>query len=222
MGPAYYNLVRNTSGLVGYWRLGEASGVTAADDLGTNPGTYSNAPTLGAAGAIHGDPNTAMSITIAGQNYASVPNSASLQPTAGITCAGWVKTSQKTNFSYVMRKYSTAGYGLRVDSGTGSARFFLQIGAGLFQIVAAPVVDLSDGVYHFLAGTFDTTTMRLYVDGALVQSAAQPGAITQDATALYIGAYQPGPEFSTSTIDEVALLNRSLTTTEVRNIYQAA
>ena len=37
---------------VGYWRLDETTGTTAADSKGTRPGTYANGVTLGQAGAL--------------------------------------------------------------------------------------------------------------------------------------------------------------------------
>ena len=46
-------------GPVGYWRLGESGGTTAASETGTNPGIYMNGVTLGRPGAITGDPSSA-------------------------------------------------------------------------------------------------------------------------------------------------------------------
>ena len=48
---SYYATVKSTPDLLSYWRLGEASGTTAADDMGASAGTYS-AATLGAPGLI--------------------------------------------------------------------------------------------------------------------------------------------------------------------------
>ncbi|HET9437495.1 MAG TPA: hypothetical protein VFO64_04785, partial [Gaiellaceae bacterium] len=42
-------------GPAGYWRLGEASGTAAADETGTNEGTYQNGVTLGQAGVLLAD-----------------------------------------------------------------------------------------------------------------------------------------------------------------------
>ena len=44
-GADYRALVMG-DGPAGYWRLGESSGTTAADETGTNPGTYLNGPAL--------------------------------------------------------------------------------------------------------------------------------------------------------------------------------
>ena len=44
-----------------YWRLGEASGTSAADSSGNNrTGTYLNTPTLSQTGALTADTNTAV------------------------------------------------------------------------------------------------------------------------------------------------------------------
>ena len=57
---SYKATVLGESGLTSYWRLDEASGTSAADSKGTAPGTYA-AVTLGAAGALTNDPDTAAS-----------------------------------------------------------------------------------------------------------------------------------------------------------------
>ena len=58
-----YSSVVLAKGPVGYWRLGEASGPTAADASGNSyDGTYLGNPTLGQAGAIVNDPDTAVGL----------------------------------------------------------------------------------------------------------------------------------------------------------------
>ena len=77
-GSAYAATITGTAGLVSYWRLGESSGTSACDSYGANTGTYQGGFTLGAAGAIAGDPDTA--VTLDGSSgTVSVPHSASLE-----------------------------------------------------------------------------------------------------------------------------------------------
>src|SRR3954452_6448095 len=45
--PGYPGAVSSTSGLVGYWRLGETSGTAACDSTGAPSGTYTGGYTLG-------------------------------------------------------------------------------------------------------------------------------------------------------------------------------
>ena len=55
----YRETVIATPGGLGYWRLGESAWAPAADERGALPGTYRSGVTLGAAGAILDDPDTA-------------------------------------------------------------------------------------------------------------------------------------------------------------------
>ena len=55
---SYATSVRSDNPLA-YWRLGETSGTTAADDLTAHPATYGGSPTLGGTGALVADTNKA-------------------------------------------------------------------------------------------------------------------------------------------------------------------
>src|SRR6266536_1475171 len=75
----------STSGLVSYWRLGETSGTAALDSKGTNTGTYQNGVTLGAAGALTNDSDTAASFN-GSTNRVSLP---ALAAVTNFTIEGW-------------------------------------------------------------------------------------------------------------------------------------
>jgi Concanavalin A-like lectin/glucanases superfamily len=80
-------------GPVAYWRLGESQGPIASDatQRGHN-GLYFGNPTLGQAGAIHRDPNTA--IRCNGMDYVEIANHVSFsQPTSGfgLTVEVWMR-----------------------------------------------------------------------------------------------------------------------------------
>src|SRR5437588_12563469 len=74
---------------VSYWRLGEGSGTTAADEQGTNSGTYVGSPTLGQPGLLTGDPNTAVAFNGSSAKV-EIP---SIQTPR--TIEAWIKTTSK-------------------------------------------------------------------------------------------------------------------------------
>jgi hypothetical protein len=80
-------------GPVGYWRLGEATGPTAADSSGKGrDGTYRATSTFGQLGAVAGDPNAALRCD--SHLYVEVPSSADFsQPTSGqgLTVETWLR-----------------------------------------------------------------------------------------------------------------------------------
>ena len=82
-----------------WWRLDEAPGATnMLDSMGRHDGVYTNAtsggplPTLGVAGALVGDPNTAASFSSSGKGIGYVPFSPNLNA-AQFTVEAWVKTT---------------------------------------------------------------------------------------------------------------------------------
>ena len=80
-------------GPVGYWRLGEDVGPTAADETANQyDGTYLGDPTFGTPGAIVGDPDTA--VQFHGTDYVEIPDSEDFsQPTSevGLTVEAWMR-----------------------------------------------------------------------------------------------------------------------------------
>src|SRR5947199_303228 len=66
-------LTITADGAFGYWRLGEASGTSAADSAGTNTGTYVGSPTLGVAGALTDDADTAVTFASASSQRVDIP-----------------------------------------------------------------------------------------------------------------------------------------------------
>jgi hypothetical protein len=69
-----------------------------------------------------------------------------------------------------------------------------------------------------LAGTYDGTTLRLYVNGVQVGSRPVTGALLTSTGALRIGGNSVWGEFFQGRIDEVRVHNRALSATEVQTI----
>jgi hypothetical protein len=82
--PDYVNGVRGTAGLRAYWRLGETSGGTAADELGAHSGTFVGSVNRGQPGGIVGDANLAAGFD--GGGYVRTP---SLGSSTDFTVEGW-------------------------------------------------------------------------------------------------------------------------------------
>jgi hypothetical protein len=76
----------------GYWRLGEPSGTNANDESTNNlDGTYVNTPTLGVAGALTSDSDTAVVFTAASSESMTVPDNAVFDFGNVFTLEAWVK-----------------------------------------------------------------------------------------------------------------------------------
>ncbi len=98
MASDQYSSVVLAKGPVGYWRLGEASGPSAADASGNGyDGTYLGNPTFGQSGAIVNDPDTAIGLNGPdSRDYVEIPDpdsQAFSQPTSkvGLTVEVWMR-----------------------------------------------------------------------------------------------------------------------------------
>ncbi len=79
-----------------------------------------------------------------------------------------------------------------------------------------------DGEWHHCAGTFDGTTMRVYLDGVEVASLERPGTIATDPDApVFVGSSSGTSEHFQGGLDELALHSRAFTADEVRAAYEA-
>lgn len=74
--------------------------------------------------------------------------------------------------------------------------------------------------WHHLAGTYDGTTMRLYLDGVQIDTASgKSGSINPNDRDLYIGRiYGYAQDYFYGRIDEVRVYNRALNITEIRGL----
>jgi hypothetical protein len=67
-----------------------------------------------------------------------------------------------------------------------------------------------------LAATYDTTTIRLYVNGTQVATAARTGALTSSTGALRLGGNGLWGEWFAGQLDDVRVYNTTLTAAEIQ------
>lgn len=150
-----------------------------------------------------------------------VPDSFSLDITQQISIAVWVfPTSQKTQ--EIVRKGSevnginAAPYSLAL-SGTGEIVFSLRPDQEFTQLrkTGYPL-----SVWLFLVGTYDGTTMKLYVNGVLEGQLGVSGNLNENGSPLLIGTRLnlPADTFQ-GIIDDVRIYNRALTVEEIGLLY---
>ncbi|MEM9041714.1 MAG: LamG-like jellyroll fold domain-containing protein, partial [Actinomycetota bacterium] len=101
-------------------------------------------------------------------------------PTDGaITMSGWVSLTSLSGESAVVAKTGSGGtiHELIVDGSTGEAVARILVGASTIEARGGSV---STGTWHQLAAAWDGADLRLYVDGAQVDSTAAVGTLGDD------------------------------------------
>jgi hypothetical protein len=168
-----------TSGLVGYWELGEASGTVAADSAGADKGAYVATPTLGATGPLTGDTSTAVTLNGTTQ-YVTVPDSTSLDLANGpLTIAAWVKRSSTGTEDAIVGK-GAGGYYLYI--GSDDKVYLAKQGTGN---VAGTTVTIADTSWHLVVATYaGAATGKLYIDAVDRTTSTATQTLADTATAL--------------------------------------
>jgi hypothetical protein len=208
---------------VSYWRLNEKSGTAGTDAMGNAPLTYLGSPTLGVTGAVNKDKDSALRITSPTTQYAQASNIAALSITGSFTVLAWVKPSAwpANTTARVIAKYdgTIVNYLLAWDSAGTSMRIVIETtGTGRTSTNAAAPSNLG---YHLYVGTWDGTSLKLYIDNGAPAVTSPTGTLKTTANAATIGN-TTGSGTSQGDIDDVAIWNRALSAAEISALYTAA
>ncbi len=148
-----------------------------------------------------------------------------LAPANALTIECWVRTdmagqSDKWFVNSVSRGFerkATTGFRLGLIGGKPC----LEIPLTTFSHHLTANAALPLGRWVHLAGTFDGTTMRIYMDGQECGSLQRPGALQPNDHSLCLGNYDMKHKAHfTGFLDEVKLYNRALSPEEVLAHYQ--
>ena len=84
-------------------------------------------------------------------------------------------------------------------------------------IVCTGTSNLPLNTWTHLAGTYDGSVMRLYVNGIQAGTFSVSGNMATSNSPLRIGGNNVWPEFFSGKIDEIRIYNRSLTQAEIQS-----
>jgi RHS repeat-associated protein len=202
-----------------YYRLGESSGTTAADDSGNgNDATYGTGVTYGVTGALSGDSDTAIH---GDGTHTAVTGSDSWTPTghSSWTADGWVKTSATPANFVLWGNTNTNQFMQLYELDASHVRATWSAGVDTFTTTA----NLGDGNWHYLAWTSDGTTLDAYVDGNAAEWDTHSGSSLSSLSLAHggAGAWQIGGGSGTPSYDEVGVYPSALTAAKI-NAHWAA
>jgi hypothetical protein len=220
------------SDLIGYWRLNDATGSATARDYSVwgNDGTLVglDAATAWVAGGPEGG-----ALSVQGNGYVNVPDSASIDSiTTQLTVAAWIfltaPVMANTYGTAISRQIGTGydqHYHLSVNDQQQAILFITTTTAGQQVIGGPPTVPLETWVH--LAGTYDGSQMRLYVNGVEVNSEAVSGPFASETNPVVLsgkgnGAAKTVSEFVPGELDEVMLYRRALSADEIAQLEGGA
>jgi len=209
-----------------YWRLGDPSGSTASDLAGSNDGDINSGVTLGSAGAIADDSDTAATFNGNSSGYVAASSSSAAPNT--FTATAWFKTSSNKGGKILGFGNSNSGSSSNYDRHVymdNSGHLIFGVYPGSAQTIQSTDT-YNDGKWHLAAASLGPDGMHLYVDGEQV---AQRADVTtgQSYTGYWriggdnLGGWPSGPTSSyfSGSIDEFAVFSGVLPSSEIQDLY---
>jgi len=163
-----------------------------------------------------------------GHDYVSVADAPTLNPTSAITVEGWINRQAAVgSCDPVIKKTGsngsqTGGYSLEFSGNNLS--FWIYNNGSYYGWTASASATLQLGQWYHVAGVYDGSSVRLYVNGSQVGNAVTTsGAIVPSTNQLRIGndPSNPTTRFFNGLVDEASVYSAALTAAEIQAIYNA-
>ena len=209
-----YRSVVLADGPVSYWRLDETSGTNAADQQGTNAGTYTPTFTLNQAGALggSGDSDAAVLCT---NGYVNAPTFSPFVSGGSQTFEGWANTADAGNL-VLFGGTAAAGPSLFFDTLT-TLSFYPQNSAAVTWDSVWPGYNV--WVYWAFTWNDSTKTGELFINGVSQTAKTCTQAYGTPGT-FQLANLKSGHAFF-GYLDEYAVYSSILSATQIANHYTA-
>jgi hypothetical protein len=205
----YPGTITHTPGLRAYWRLGEASGVVAADATGRSPGSLLGGVALGAHGALSFDADTAA-------RFDGVDDElqANVDTPGPLTLEGWFFWD--AGVALLRDSTGAGGWILAYDSGGHVA---YRAGGTTFTTPLA-TTELRDG-WHHVALAVNGGVTAFYVDGELVHAGMGAGSVPPAMPWHVLRNGTTTGQYTRGRADEVAIYDTALDADALRAHFLA-
>jgi hypothetical protein len=215
-------------GPLSYWRLADTTIAVARDEMGRVDGAYEGTCTLGVAGALVDDPDTAAQFDGATCRVALATRTPfdGISPFSLEAWAFHATIPTAPGFQvYVMDQTRDLnpldGYGLVLSNTVG---VYLERSAGGSNRLT-PRQLIAPGTWHHVVGTYDGATLSLYIDGVFASSTANVITPVDSTGSLpYLGSQStPTPTgLMQGVLDEIAVYDHVLSAERVAEHHRVA
>lgn len=201
--------------LKAYYKMSDGMGSSLTDNSGnSNTGTLTNSPAWKASGCFSG-PRQALNFDGA-DKYVSLPAKTAYN-TTNFTVEFWVKANsgQAGNFRGIVDKGRYTGSGASAEDWY----FITYAGNGVIIFGCPGLGEVwfgTDGNWHHIVGTYDGTTLRGYIDGALDNDIYTGTRSTPSANGITIGRTQNNEQYFSGQVEELRIWNTARSAAEIR------
>ncbi|MCX6032064.1 MAG: LamG domain-containing protein [Chloroflexi bacterium] len=212
-----FNDLTLNDGLLGYWKLDEGSGSTAADSSGYGHGGVVTGTLWSSATPatmdFH-DPYAFRSNRTDSSEYVLASNMHELDGAQTLTLSAWVRLDSLPANTMRFITIENEKAVLRYTSG-GGLEFYVKIGGSIRSTSVSGVLSTTGQWYH-VAGTYDGSTLRLYLDGTERDNYAVSGSV---ATGSWVRlSHSANDAALDGLLDDARIYNRALSAAEVSDL----
>lgn len=143
-------------------------------------------------------------------------NSSVFNATNAISIESWVYPTEHGSEKTIVSKFGDTAnndsYILRLEN--GAPHFYIKIGGSWFGVSDSNILSLN--AWHHVVGVYDGATMKIFINGVLLNTVARTGTIDVSTSTLKIGGWASGFNFS-GNIDDVRIWNIARTNEQITN-----
>jgi hypothetical protein len=209
-----------TSNLLGHWKLIETSGTTATDSSSTaNNGTYTNTPSLAGSTEVTNIGAKTAVFSAASDEYVLLPNESFYDITGTFTLSAWIRVTSFTEDWQAILAKGDGAWRLTRNGANNTLHFAW--GSPAAPKFVNSTTSVNTGNWYHVAGVYNGSTVKIYINGVEEGSVAASGAVTTNNYSVRIGH---NAEFANrhwnGAIFDARVYNRALSPTDVTALYQ--
>ena len=209
-GAGATKAVNQSDALVAAYSFDAGSGSLVADASGNG----NDGAVTGAAWTTSGKNNGALTFDGV-DDWVTVPDTASLDLSTGMTLEAWVRPAALGRWRTVLAKERSGGIVYAMHASEDASKPLGQVDIDGEQSAVGPS-SLPLNAWSHLAATYDGTTVRLYVNGALAGSSTDAGSIPASTGPLRLGGNAIWQEWFRGELDDVRVYGRALSAAELQ------
>ncbi|RJP73796.1 MAG: glycosyl hydrolase family protein [Ignavibacteriales bacterium] len=151
-------------------------------------------------------------------NYIQIPDNSVFHSLNQITLSAWFKATDtlQTWAKIIGKHYDASDGSFYLVWEYSHIRFSAITNNQYGGIISG---NLFDGHWHNAVGIYDGSQMSLYIDGILINSAANSGSIKETNDALTIGRSESWNLYYHGSIDDIRIYSRALAASEIQQLY---
>ncbi len=204
-------------GLVVYYPFSETSGASVVDHSGDGVTGELDSTTVRTNVGLFG-----RGLYVDGVNRLTASSSSKISGLSNLTVAIWCKRQLSGGTVALCQKHGGGTDGeFFLNSAGNSTLQFTTVNASSSRVnlaITGSLPAMNDSRWHFIAGTYDGATMRLWLDGLCVGTAAQTGALKSTAWPLVVGGDN---SIWQGELDEFRMFDRALRTNEIISLWES-